>query len=217
MYCLFSIWLCAAPFALAETPNPAVVIDGELIEPIWQKMLSEKLAPTEAGVSIDHGGEIRTAIVSGYLYLGAHLPEPSGRVTARSIGINPNWEDGEDLFRIRIGANLVPFDWVLQINPLGACSLEQKGQSDINRKFLVATRVGEDAWNVELAVPLHELRSPRPETVRLSAERIRAMRPGVPEQRWRWPEYGPVGKVPVLDTGDRDTSAPLFRIWKWAG
>src|SRR5438132_526867 len=127
VYCLFFILLGVAPLALTETPNPTAAIDGELIEPIWQKMAPEKLVPAETGVSADLGGEIRTAIVGGYLYLGARLPEPSGRIAARSIGINPNWEDGEDLFRIHIGANLVPFDWVLQINPLGSCSLEQKG------------------------------------------------------------------------------------------
>jgi len=56
--------------------------------------------------------------VSGrYLYLGARLPEPSGRFTTRSIGKKPHWEEEDALtFIIRIANEN---DWMLQVGPAG--------------------------------------------------------------------------------------------------
>jgi cephalosporin-C deacetylase-like acetyl esterase len=146
--------------------------------------------------------------MEGYLYFGARLPEPTGRITARSIGVNPNWEEGEDQIEVHISANLSPSDWVLRINPLGAYSLERKGASVYPERFLVATRNSEKEWSVEVAVPLHELRSSPASELRLSAERIRAMRPGCPEQHWRWPEQGPVTSVAVIHAGSSEVVVP---------
>jgi hypothetical protein len=143
----------------ATGQSPAsVVIDGELNDSLWQSMTPDKLVPIESRVAPALGGEIRCGVMGGYLYLGARLPEPTGRITARSIGVNPNWEDGEDQMEVHISANLSPSDWVVRINPLGAYSMEQKGQSVYPERFLVTARSGEKEWSVEIAVPLHELR-----------------------------------------------------------
>ena len=77
-------------------------------------------------------------VAGKYLYLGATLPEPSGRVAARSIGVNPVWEgggeargvtrpgrmtygtpEGEDFVRFII-RNYNENDWMVQVGPLGA-------------------------------------------------------------------------------------------------
>src|SRR5205823_972919 len=69
-----------------------VVIDGRLDDAFWSTVSSAKLVATEAGVPTDLGGEVRVAIRGRYLYVGARLPEPEGRLTARSTGRNPVWE-----------------------------------------------------------------------------------------------------------------------------
>src|SRR5207245_1351025 len=80
---------------VAEQPLPAqVLIDGDLNDPLWQQVPAVKLAPSEEGVPASIGGEIRAVTAGSYLYLGARLPEPSGRVVTRSIGVNPVWEGG---------------------------------------------------------------------------------------------------------------------------
>jgi len=193
----------------AQAPAP-VVVDGELTDSLWQQIASEKMAPIGRGVPASLGGEVQSAVTGGYLYLGARLPEPTGRITARSMGINPNWEEGEDQLEIHISTNLSPSDWVLRINPLGAYSLERKDLPVYPERFLVAARSSEKEWSVEVAVPLHELRSSPASFLRLSAERIRAMRPGSPEQRWRWPEHGPVASVSEVNKGTAEV-VPDFR------
>src|SRR5262249_31245227 len=125
-----------------------VIIDGEMNDSLWQQVASAKMAPIESGAPEFMGGEIHSGVMGGYLYVGAQLPEPTGHITARSIGINPNWEEGEDQLEIHISANLSPSDWVLRVNPLGAHSLERKGQLVYPEKFLVAARSDESKWTV---------------------------------------------------------------------
>ena len=53
---------------------------------------AEKLAPVERGVPAELGGEVRIEQRGAHLLLSARLPEPGGKVLARSIGRNPVWE-----------------------------------------------------------------------------------------------------------------------------
>jgi hypothetical protein len=163
------------------------------------------------------GGEIRSTVADGFLYLGARFPEPTGHITARSVGLNPNWEDGEDQHEVHISANLSPSDWILKINPLGAYSLERKGQQVYPEGFLVAAQSSEHEWSVELASVAQSFVLRLPMSFGLSAERIRAMRPGSPEQRWRWPEHGPVAAISAVDTDPSHVVAPVFRPPQFGG
>jgi cephalosporin-C deacetylase-like acetyl esterase len=221
--------LCWTSTALAAHPNNAtIVIDGHLDEPIWQNLPAEKLTPEEEGIPAEMGGEIRTVVIGRYLYVGARLPEPTGRITARLVGRNPSWED-EDRLRILCGADIGYTDRILQINPFGAYSVEkalhvgsgyldvfpyslEKSTSQvlytIASRFLVATSIGEREWTVEAAIPLNELSVPDRIMVRI--ERVRAIRQGSPEQRWHWPEHGPAARIPALPS-KWDEPAPPFR------
>lgn len=220
------IALCWTTAVLAsQATSPTIVIDGHLDEPMWRSITAEELAPSQIGVPSKIGGEIRTIVIGRYLYLGATLPEPTGRITARLIGRNPSWED-EDQLRVLCGTDIV-----LQINPLGAYSIEKAlhvGSSFLDvfpyslekptsqvvytnaAKFLVSTSVGERAWTVEAAIPLNELSAPGPAEIMVRIERVRAIRPGCPLQRWYWPEHGPAAKIPVLRSKG-DAPAPVFR------
>lgn len=151
---------------MAQQGTPTVTIDGHLSEPFWQALIPERLVPSEPGVPEQTGGEIRAIVVGRYLYVGARLPEPDGRVLARSIGRNPIWED-EDILRIMIGPEIRRSTRILLINPLGAYSVEEPGPvtyrnesvfpySDEREarvveqgasKYLVATSIGEREWD----------------------------------------------------------------------
>ena len=76
-----------------------------------------------------------------------------------------------------------------------------------------AAKRGEREWTAEIAIPLPDLKAARLEEIRVSAERVRAMRPGMPEQRWRWPEVGPAAKLP---DGEAEGPAPVF-LPAWVG
>jgi len=214
----------------AESKNPAIVIDGHLDEAVWQNAPAEKLIPSEAGVPSETGGEIRAIVIGRFLYVGARLPEPTGRITARLIGRNPSWE-GEDLLRILCGPDIGYTDRILQVNPWGAYSVEkalhvsshyldiypyslEKPASQVvfkgAAKFLVATSIAEHEWTVEAAIPLNELSAPRSDRIMVRVERIRAARPGCPQQRWHWPEYGPAAKVPSLPSNWNEPT-PVFK------
>jgi hypothetical protein len=183
--------------------QPAVVIDGDLGDSVWQTAFTGKLVPTEAGVPAP-GGEICLAVAGRYLYISARLPEPDGRVTARSFGHNPHWEE-EDLLRVVVG----PYpDFTVQVGPLGAWSVETKGQPVAAPNFLAAARIGEHKWTAEIAVPLNDLKAARLDEIRMTVERVRALRPGSVEQHWRWPGDAPSGKIPAAGP---DAPAPVFR------
>jgi hypothetical protein len=222
--------LCWTTALAPQSNNAPFVIDGRLDEPIWQKLPAEKLTPDVNGIPAGMGGEIRTVVIGRYLYVGARLPEPTGRITARLFGHNPSWED-EDLLRILCGPDIGYTDRILQINPWGAYSIEkalhvaahvldvfpyslEKPTSQVLYKnasrFLVATSIGEHEWTVEAAIPLNELGTPRSDRIMVRIERLRAARPGSPQQRWHWPEQGPAAKVPTLPS-KWDESAPAFR------
>jgi dienelactone hydrolase len=223
--------LCWVGTAFAADPKgPAIVIDGHLEEAVWQNLPVEKLTPSEPGVPPETGGEIRAIVIGRFLYVGARLPEPTGHITARLIGRNPSWED-EDLLRILCGPDIGYTDRILQVNPWGAYSVEkalhvgshfldvfpyslEKPTSQVivkgAAKFLVATSVAEHEWTVEAAIPLNELSAPRSDRIMVRVERIRAARPGCPEQRWYWPEHGPAARIPALPS-KWDEPAPTFR------
>jgi cephalosporin-C deacetylase-like acetyl esterase len=215
-----------------------VMIDGKATDTFWQQVHSEKLAPAESGVPSGMGGEVRATIAGRYLYLSARMPEPTGRVTARSIGRNPIWEGGGEARSITEarqysngapeGEDYVRFvirvynenDWMLQIGPLGAYSVKWRwtgehewytSRPDKCDRFLVAARIAEREWSVEAAIPLDQLGSPRPGYTRLSVERNRAGRPGTPRELWRWPQQEPTAEVPALSAGSQDLPDPLFR------
>ena len=87
---LLILYFCTT--VAARSQSSGVLINGEPNEPFWQKLAPMKLVPTEPGVPVDMGGEVRCAIAGGYLYLSARLPEHSGHVTARSMGWPAFWE-----------------------------------------------------------------------------------------------------------------------------
>lgn len=198
--------------ASAQTPGTAPVIDGKLDDPLWRRVAPQRLEPAQAGVNADLGGEIRMVVYGHYLLVAARLPEPTGRVTARVTGRHPAWED-EDLLQITAGPDIGYTDRFIRINPFGAFTTEREGQEVYanSGRYLIATSIHEREWIVEAAIPLNEVSAPGPEPVLVSAQRFRAMRPGSPRQRWRWPRYDPATKAAVDRTTPWEAPAPEYR------
>lgn len=189
-----AVWLLAAAPAWTQTP---VVIDGKLDEAIWR---TAQPSPMSGG-----GGEIRIAVAGRYLYVGARMPESSGQFTARSIGRNPHWEEEDS---IHVTAGSYP-DWTVVVGPLGAWGVETKGVPIPAGNFRGAATRGTNEWIAEVAMPMNDFRAARPEEITVTIERIRAMRPGDPERRYRWPAIGPAGRIPR--TAAAEAPAPVFR------
>jgi dienelactone hydrolase len=214
-----------------------VIVDGQLNDPFWRHLSTGKLWPSEDGVTASMGGEIQAAIAGNYLYLSAHLPEPGGRIMANSVGFDPVWEGGDEAREIaffhlyngeREGEDYVRFvirnynenDWMLQVGPLGAYSVSWRWTgkrewytSDPRKcnRFLVATKINTDSWNVEAALPLDQLGSPGPGGLQLSVERNRAQRPKSPRESWYWPEHQPTARVSSLQEDAGPQPKPVFR------
>jgi cephalosporin-C deacetylase-like acetyl esterase len=230
----FAKWACvvavAVPWLHGQTANRSIIVDGRLDDALWQSVPAEKLIPSQPGVVPEAVGEIRAVVSGRYFYVGARLREPTGRITARLMGRNPSWED-EDLLRIVYGTDISSTDRILQINPFGAYSIEkaihvpstvldvfpyslerlttQVMYRDASR-FLVAAAIGDKEWTVEAAIPLNELSAAASGSVLARIERLRATRPGSPQDRWHWPERGPAAKIPALPS-KWDEAVPVFR------
>lgn len=214
----YALWALSASFIFGQSETGLLVIDGELHERFWDHVAPGKLAPTQAGVTVEGGGEIRATLSGRYLYLAARLPEPTGRFTARSMGKNPYWEEEDAVvFVIRVENEN---DWMIQVGPLGGYSVKWRwtGEPDWYTSnpekwsgFLVSAATGEKEWRVEAAIPLARLGSPQKGGVHITAERTRAARPGAPEQRWRWPAEQPMAEVPGTPSFDAKVAGPVSR------
>lgn len=220
---LFLLSLACTAIAISQP----LIVDGNLSDPLWREVPAQRLTPSQEGTPGDLGGEVRVIVAGRYLCVAAKLHEPSGRVTARLTGRNPSWED-EDRIRILAGADIGYTDRILTVNPLGAYSIEKavpvtyrneptfpyadEWSRDLvyrnSGNFLVATAIAEGDWIVEAAIPLNELSAPASSPILVRIERIRAMRPGLPQERWHWPQHGPAAKVPVTRLVKWDAAAP---------
>ena len=193
--------------------NVPLTIDGVPEDPFWRDVSWRKLAPAETGVPADLGGEVRVAMRGSYLCFAARLPEPGGRVLARSIGRNPIWEkdaveSSEVEDRIRLRVHYGGRDSSVEVNPWGAYRVE--GRADI----LPAARIHRDGWTVEIAWKLE----PYPTgEIQLEAERIRSRRALAPEFLWRWGIQAGLGAgaaiaAPEFRPPELGNSSPPFEI-----
>jgi dienelactone hydrolase len=161
-------------------------------------LLGEKLAPMERGVPAELGGEAGLEQRGSYLWLTARLPEPGGKILARSIGRNPVWEkdaaespEVEDRVRWRIryrNSAGVQRDLSIEINPWGAWRIEEAGKITKDPGLTRSAEVTTDGWNVEASVPLQTLDVDwNSASVDWRVERIRSRRALAPEYQWQWP------------------------------
>ncbi len=187
-----STWAVAAWILMAhasgrgqDTPAAALRIDGRLDDAFWRAIPAQALAPRESGTPPDLGGAVQAGLRGAYFCIAARLPEPGGKVLARSIGRNPVWEIDatgspplEDRIEYRFNHLTVA------VNPWGGYRVEDRGQVAPAERVLAAAVVTRDGWTVEAALPLDLL--PQNAAFRFQAERIRVRRALSPELRWTW-------------------------------
>ncbi len=185
-----------------------LVIDGNLSDAFWESVPPNALQPGEDGVPAEMGGAIRFGACGAHFCVAAQLPEPNGRVLARSIGRNPEWERDDPLSppvedRVRFGfhykAGGVARGLSVEVNPWGAHRAERDGQLVRDAGFPVAATVGLKGWTVELALPLQALGESLSE-LHLQAVRIRSRRALAPEFRWFWPDASTGARIALPST-----------------
>ena len=172
-------------------------------------LFAEKLAPDAAGAPAELGGEASAQQAGAYLRLTARLPEPGGKVLARSVGRNPVWEKDvleapavEDLVRWMLrcrSAGGTARELTIAVNPWGAYRIEEDGELVPNVTIARTADVTAEAWTVEAAVPIKLLdidwQSPG---LQIRAERIRSRRALAPEFRWT----ADLASLSVVKAGD---------------
>lgn len=183
----------ARPTALAQgsrSPSSEWIVDGRLDDSIWNKAQTLSLSPTIPGLPEELRGNVRVTEKDGFVAIAAELPEPGGKVQARSIGYNPVWEKYaltspavEDRIRIEFKMNQDgggPMD--VTINPWNAMRVERGGKAVPVSRVLRAARISDRGWTVEVAVPVDEIGANR---ATLTVERIRSRRPLAAEYHWK--------------------------------
>ena len=74
------VMACTSPAATNAPATPTTAAPGHA------------LAPAMKGVPVQMGGDVHAGIRGSFLCFAARLPEPGGKILARSIGRNPVWE-----------------------------------------------------------------------------------------------------------------------------
>lgn len=160
----------AIVLALPLWAQPELRLDGELTDEQWRAATPVPLRPAFLGVPADLGGEVRVVHLQFDTLVGAYLPEPGGRVLARSVGVNPVWEkdalespDLEDRLIVTIG------EQVVEVNPWGAW------RAPAGLQVVAAARIDSSGWWVECAIAAFG---------NVQVERVRSRRALAPEFRW---------------------------------
>lgn len=152
--------------ALAERPRVAIPelpsapeIDGDLGDEAWQAALQTEPWMTNTG---EAPAPVQTTawlgVHGGWLYIGVRADEPnvSGIVTRITADGGETWSD--DCIELFLDSDLSGQNTrQLVVNSLGAVTTLRHGGGDWRPQVARATRVGEDAWFVELALPIAEL------------------------------------------------------------
>jgi dienelactone hydrolase len=187
---------CVLSACVLLRADQALVLDAKLDDAFWRAARAHTLSPSEPGVPAAMGGEVRAAFCGRHLCLSATLPEPGGKVLARSFGRNPVWAkdlplapDLEDLvvFTLRYrGTKGTDRNLVLSVNPWGAYRIEEAGRAIAAAEIPRAAEVRSQGWTVEAAVPasLLELDWSAAPRVEVRADRVRSRRALAPEYRW---------------------------------
>ena len=222
--------LLGVGFPLAQHPAAIadLTLDGRLDDAFWQAVPAHSLLPGEPGIPGDLGGDVRVGQRGRFVCVAARLPEPGGRVLARSSGRNPVWEkdgtrasDVEDEivweFRYRTSAG-ISRTLTIAINPWGAYRVEEGGNVVATAEILRAAEVTAHGWIVEAAIPasLIDVDRAAGSTLEIRAERIRSRRALAPEYRWMWPAGAALSTLSlrpstaVADVRAPDVRAPLL-------
>jgi len=182
--------LAALVHTVPESGAP-LVIDGAPDEALWKEAIAAPLRPRGFGAPFPGGGEARFIVRGEYLCVSAKIPEPA-RVVAVSVGKNPDFLP-EDLIIWRFhvftgGRNKL---LVFSMNPFGGYRMDG---GPLNRA-LAAARVSANEWSVEAAIPLRDFSK----LAMASVERVRALRPDVPELHYHWPEPNVYAEMKLPD------------------
>lgn len=182
--------------AIAQPAN--LVLDGKLEDPFWkQGRPYTSVASSGEGTPAILAGDFQAAFRGNYLCLSARIPEPGGKVLARSFGRNPVWEKDlphapelEDrvVFTIRYrGVSGAMRTLNVAINPWGAYRIEENGKVLDTAEILPAALVTAEGWTVEAAIPAAVLDldwRTKEGRVDVQVEQIRSQRALAPQYRW---------------------------------
>ena len=162
-----------AQYRAVEATEP-IVVDGRLEESVWQRAeaITEfvQKEPVQ-GQAVSYSTVVRVAYDSEALYIGAICYQPRDATRVQNLQRDFSYDEN-DLFGIAIDGfldrrNAVAF----QITPYGSQrDLEVIDSTEINDdwdvRWNVKTRIEDDRWTAEIAIPWRNLRYPK-ETDRL--------------------------------------------------
>ena len=223
----------ASRLEVAVSREP-ITIDGDPSDPFWGDVGSQTLVPAGPGVPAALGGSFQVGLAGSHLCLAARLPEPGGKIVARSIGRNPVWERDapgsppvEDRLRFQMAYRTASGEMAkltITIGPFGAYRVEKNGRTLNTPSVQVAAKVNRQGWTIEASLPLKLLAGSGgtlPSALRLQVVRIRSRRPLAPEFRWSWPRLGPGEEadsermvlvvLPSRDSIPPESNPPRFR------
>ncbi|GAG16745.1 unnamed protein product, partial [marine sediment metagenome] len=174
--------------------NISLIVDGKLDDKIWQNLEILNLKPAEPAVTDKGAANFRVVLRGNHLCLGSFIPEPGGKVIARSIGHNPIWHrnpPAEDMLIYEmkfIAKSGVESKLRLEINPWGAHRIMRNGELVQETKILIAANVTSEGWEVETAVPLDELNLDESSNrIKINISQSRCQRPVTPFLYWSLP------------------------------
>ncbi len=211
----------------AQQPTPSsgsLIIDAKLDDGYWNGVPVRALLPEGDGAPLSMGGEVRIGLRGAYICLAARLPEPGGKILARSAGRNPVWERDalesppvEDRmeFRFRYTAAGSPERRLsIEVNPWGAYRIERDGRVVADASLPVAATLDPQGWSIEAAVPVNLFgvaAEGNGTDVHFQAVRIRSRRPLAPEFHWVWPGVNSEFRLALPTVSGPPENPPEFR------
>jgi len=141
--------------------TPAPALDGGLSDPAWQQAAvagdfrlqgTRSPAPQQTNVRMMYDDKA--------LYIGVECRESSmDKILMSSKGLDSAGVFGDDTVELFIGhrANFAETYWHIAITPGNARYDNVALEKDYNLKMESATKLGQDAWTIEIAIPFASL------------------------------------------------------------
>ena len=202
--------VASEPRLVVPAASGPLTIDGVPDEAIWREAALLPLQKPTFGAPFPEGGEMRALVRSGYLCLSARIPE-TGRLVARSTGVNPAWwREDQVVWTVKFKGFAVAIK--VTVNPLGAYSSDYiRTKENPGLPVLAAAWADPDGWTAEAAIPVESIA----EIGFVSAERIRVPRPDAPELRYYWPGVNEFLSYSLQPGGAERQAPPVARKEWW--
>lgn len=165
---LVAVWLGAAAVGRAEPgiacplAEQAPAVDGQLDDPAWTETIAVPLVGIAGETGVQPATLFRLCTDGDWLYVAVEAADPAAKDLPRKKGARDavNWNETVEIFLAPDLGRPLYYHFAVDCAGTLYDNIGQSGATDNNFGWRCVTRVEDDGWTAEVALPLKELSLP---------------------------------------------------------